>query len=62
MVKNNVAHTNQTYGQAAHEMSENSIIKTKDFSQNYACFISHEIISIHWTQEPQFSLRLYFEK
>lgn len=50
-IKNNVAYTSQAYGQAFHGMSENTIIKTQGFLQNYARFLAQDIISIHWTQE-----------
>ena len=32
-------------------MSDKTIIKIQDFSENYTCLRADEIMSIHWTQE-----------
>lgn len=47
----NVSHTNRTYDQAIAGMSDKTIIKIQDFSENYTCLLPDEIMSIHWTQE-----------
>ena len=47
----NVNHTSNTYDQAINALSEGTIVKTQDFSENYTCLLPSEIMSIHWTQE-----------
>ena len=47
----NVSHTNHTFDQAVAGMSDKTIIKIQDFSENYTCLLPEEIMSIHWTQE-----------
>ena len=45
----NVSHTNHTFDQAVAGMSDKTIIKIQDFSENYTCLLPEEIMSIHWT-------------
>ena len=47
----NASHTNHTFDQAVAGMSDKTIIKIQDFSENYTCLLPEEIMSIHWTQE-----------
>ena len=46
-----VNHTSNTYDQAINALSEGTIVKIQDFSENYTCLLPNEIMSIHWTQE-----------
>ena len=32
-------------------MTNSTIVKIQDFSENYTCLLPEEIMSIHWTQE-----------
>ena len=47
----NVNHTSKTYDQAIAGVTNSTIVKTQDFSENYKCLLHEEIMSIHWTQE-----------
>ena len=47
----NVNHTSKTYYQAIAGVTNTTIVKTQDFSENYKCLLPEEIMSIHWTQE-----------
>ena len=46
----NVSHTNHTFDQAVAGMSDKTIIKIQDFSENYTCLLAEQM-SIYWTQE-----------
>ena len=47
----NIEHTKSVYDDLVGYLTEDSILKVMDFSQNYTCLLVEEIMSIHWTQE-----------
>ena len=49
--RHNVTHTRKIYDQVIDALSDGTIIKIQDFSENYTCLLPNEIMSIHWTQE-----------
>ena len=49
--RHNVTHTRKIYDQVIDALSDGTIIKIQDFSENYTCLLPNEIVSIHWTQE-----------
>ena len=32
-------------------MTNDTVVKIQDFSENYTCLLPEEIMSVHWTQE-----------
>ena len=47
----NVQHTAKTYDNIIANLDEHSILKIRDFSENYTCLLPEEIQSVHWTQD-----------
>ena len=47
----NVEHTAKTFDNLANNLNVNSILKTHDFSENYACWLPEETQSLHTVQE-----------
>lgn len=43
--------TQAIYDQAINALSEGTIIKIQDFSENFTWLLPNEIVAIHWTQE-----------